>query len=81
MEMRVTYDKEGDAAYIYLTPIPPGAAVRQEHVTGEAKGELILDFDRVGRLLGIEVLGASRYLPPSVIAAAESIGGESGGTE
>jgi uncharacterized protein YuzE len=33
-------------------------------------GEIILDFNDAGHLLGVEVLGASAVLSPDVIAAA-----------
>jgi uncharacterized protein YuzE len=69
----VTYSKAADAAYIYLRPIEPGGAVRQETVTGVAEGNVLLDFDRDGRLIGIEILEASRFLPVNVIAAADLI--------
>jgi uncharacterized protein YuzE len=73
MELRVTYSRAGDAAYLYLRRIEPGGAVRQEIVGGVAEGNVILDFDADGRLVGIEVLDASRFLPAGVVAAAESI--------
>jgi len=34
---------------------------------------LTVDFDAAGRILGIEVLGASRVLRPETIQAAEDI--------
>jgi uncharacterized protein YuzE len=73
MEMRVTYDGSVDAAYIYLVPIQAGDV--DATVTGEDEaGSVNLDFDRDGRLLGIEVLAASRWLPREVIERAERIG-------
>lgn len=76
MDLRVRYSRAGDAAYIYLRPIEPGGAVRQEIVDGVAEGNVILDFDRDGRLVGIEVLDASRFLPADLLAAADSIDDE-----
>lgn len=68
----VTYAAAEDALYAYLvSEIPPGSAVRQ--VIAEAvpdRGEVILDFDSHGVLLGIEVLGASTLVSPELIAAA-----------
>jgi uncharacterized protein YuzE len=68
--MRITYDPEdGGAAYVYLVErIRPGEARRQE-VTGD--GRVVLDFDALGRLLGVEVLEANTLLRPETIAAAE----------
>jgi uncharacterized protein YuzE len=62
MELEVTYDAAANAAYIYLVPIGPGEAVRQEVVKfdGPGAGEIILDFNRSGQLIGIEILDALR---------------------
>lgn len=48
-----TYDAEIDAAYIYLGSRPHAAAKTLEVRT---RG-IYLDFDKSGRLLGIELLG------------------------
>jgi uncharacterized protein YuzE len=37
-------------------------------------GDIVLDFDNENRLLGIEILTASRLLAPEVLAAAEQPG-------
>lgn len=69
--MRITYDKEADAAYIYLVPIAEGG-VAQTYPCDPTKvnGTINLDFDAEGRLLGIEVLGASHKLPKAVLQRA-----------
>jgi uncharacterized protein YuzE len=75
--MRVTYDASADAAYIELAgPLGDGQSASQIHslVTPGGRGEVALDFDDAGRLLGIEVLGASAVLPASVLAGAVRIG-------
>jgi uncharacterized protein YuzE len=75
--MKITYDSEANAAYIYLvTQIAPGEASEQvdEIETPGGKGEIILDFDSSGRLLGIEVLNAKDVLPTEVIEGATEIG-------
>jgi uncharacterized protein YuzE len=64
--MRVTFDRRANAAYIYLVDIGSGEAVRQE-----VAGPVILDFDRSGHLVGIEVLRATKFLPQEVLDAAE----------
>jgi uncharacterized protein YuzE len=72
--MRVTYDPEVDASYIYLRAIEPGGSkttVPVREAEGVAAGNLILDFDADGRLIGIEVLCASRVLPCELLAEAE----------
>lgn len=59
--MRITYDRTVDAAYVYLIEIETGAAVSQKHVALDG-GEIIIDFDKDGYLLGIEILGANSIL-------------------
>ena len=54
--MRITYDVEGDAAYIYLTDTVT------EPETVRVDDDINLDFDAGGRLVGSEVLAASERL-------------------
>ncbi len=57
--MKLEYDKEADAAYIYLVyPINKGEVKK----TIELNNNIIVDFDSKGKLLGIEVLNASKVL-------------------
>lgn len=66
--MRVKYDAEGDAAYIYLRKIAPGEAEYTHTVEFEGQEDIInLDFDRDGRLIGVEALSASRQLPAELL--------------
>ena len=54
--VKITYDVEVDAAYIYLTDtISEPETVQIDH-------DINLDFDAHGRLVGIEVLAASERL-------------------
>ena len=74
--MRVTYDAVGDAAYVELAgPIAAGGVASQTHslVAPGGGGEIALDFDADGRLVGLEVLNASAVLPESVLADAVRI--------
>ena len=59
--MKMSYDPQVDAAYIRLAE---GPATEGEEV---APG-IVLDFDAEGRVLGIEVLHASKTLAPSAVA-------------
>ncbi len=52
----ITYDPEADAVYIY---VGGGKVDRQ----GEA-GPFIYDMDAEGRIVGIEILSASKVLAP-----------------
>ena len=70
--MIVTYDPETDAAYIYLDVPTPGSAARTLICDEpEAAGAFHLDLDKSGRLIGIEILGAKRALPASLLASAK----------
>lgn len=57
----ITYDPESGSAYISLVPedagFIPRAAVTLEEVEalGDAAGDIVLDLDEEGRLVGIEV--------------------------
>jgi len=71
--MRVTYSASADAAYIYVVEeIADGEARITVSPDGLA-AVVILDFDAGGRLLGIEVLGASHRLPADLLRSAEPI--------
>jgi uncharacterized protein YuzE len=71
--MRITYDPDVDAAYIYLSEtFGDGEAT---HTYGcdpaEVGGMINLDFDDHGRMLGIEVMDASHHLPEQLLKDAE----------
>ena len=53
----MTYDPEADAAYIYLSRGCQIASI------GEV-GPFICDFDSEARVIGIEILDASKVLAP-----------------
>lgn len=56
----ITYDADADAAYIYLTNgLTPGQSVTQIM----ANSNIILDFDRDGHLIGIELLRGNLLHP------------------
>lgn len=67
--MRVEYDPEVDAAYIYISdPEARQGTVTSLPVEG-APGMIVLDFDTDGRLFGVEVLDASKLLPQELLAS------------
>jgi uncharacterized protein YuzE len=68
--MRIEYDPEADAAYITLVEKGSGSRVAQTVPVdpAEVNGEINLDFEESGRLIGIEVLDASRLLPPEALS-------------
>jgi uncharacterized protein YuzE len=67
--MRLTYDPDVDAAYVYLVDqIRPGGVARTVPVDSLPSQMVInLDFDASDRLLGVEILDASRVLPPELL--------------
>ncbi len=69
--MRMTFDAEADAAYIYVSE---SSRMASDYETcGRAVdggGAIILAYDQDSRLIGVEILGASRLLPPDAIANA-----------
>ena len=76
--MKITYDPQVDAAYIQLADeILPGQSSEQIHsiVTPGGTGEVTIDFDVNGTMLGIEILHAKDVLPGSVIQNATVISG------
>ncbi len=71
-DRRVTYDPSADAAYVYFRPIEPGGSRVQCPVEcPEAAAIVVLDLDREGRLIGVEIVGARQGLPAELLTAAE----------
>lgn len=72
--MRVSYDREADAAYIYLTdePLMPGRDTIPVATPGGPPGtEGIINLDyREGKIVGLEVLDAARWLHPDLLGEA-----------
>jgi len=64
MIMRIEYDKEADAVYIYIvSDIKEGEAKK----TLQLNDDIILDFDKNEKLLDIEVLNASKHLSKDIL--------------
>jgi uncharacterized protein YuzE len=73
----ITYDDGADIAYIQLVPETRPGQVADTVCLSDAEGApderlwgINLDFDESDKLIGIEVEGASRALPPDVLARA-----------
>jgi len=60
--MKFEYDKESDAAYIYLDETIAEGEVDK---TIELNDNIIVDFNKMGKLIGIEILDASKVLSKS----------------
>lgn len=65
--MKIEYDKDANAAYIYIVE---NIAVDEAVKTIELNDNIILDFDKNGKLLGIEVLNASKVLNKELLVSA-----------
>lgn len=68
--MHLTYAKEVDAAYIYFkTPLKKGEIKK----TVDINEDIFLDFDKQGRILGLEVLDAKKKLDKKLMKQAVQI--------
>jgi uncharacterized protein YuzE len=67
--MKFNYDPKANAGYITVAQsIAPGeVAVTIPAETPAGEGYIFLDFDKNGKLLGIEILGAQTILPQSIL--------------
>jgi len=63
MEMRITFDKDADAAYIYFKEIGQG----EVKTTISLNESVNVDLDEEGKTLGIEILDASKNLPTDAL--------------
>jgi uncharacterized protein YuzE len=74
--VKITFDPTADAAYIYLVDeiAPGGVAKTYPCDPREVGGMINLDFDSDGRLLGIEVLDASKKLSAELLRQAIVLG-------
>ena len=59
--MRVRYDEEVDALYIRLKE-------SKYHESDEVKEGVILDYDKEGNVIGVEILDATSYLLPEELS-------------
>jgi uncharacterized protein YuzE len=70
--MKIKYDKSADAAYLYLKDSIGVGEVAKTYCCDpvEVQGQINIDFDADGRLVGIEILDASTRLPPEIFESA-----------
>ena len=64
--IKITFDKEADAAYIYLKDILPGEVAE----TISLNDSVNIDLDKDGKTLGIEILDATKNLPINTLKSA-----------
>ena len=67
--MDTEYDPQADSAFVWLTAKPTGkkSVVHKELWPEELKGKIGLLFDVNKKLIGVEVLEASNYLPAELL--------------
>ena len=73
--MRITYDSQADAAYVYLTDtalMPGRDSVPMDPPDG-VHAMVVLDW-KDGKIVGLEILDASALLHEDLLAEAERIG-------
>lgn len=70
--IRITYQQDSDVAYIVLNGELP-RTVDESRICEEIGDpvETILDLDKSGRIIGIEVRNATRRLPEGLLVDAE----------
>ncbi len=63
--MKCEYDKQVDAAYVYLQyPLKEGEVKK----TIEVDKNIILDYDKTGKLVGVEILNASKVMNKNALS-------------
>lgn len=67
--MKIIYDKEADAAYIYLKDKIEKGEIKDTISMNE---NIIVDFDSNKKLIGIEILSASKIIPKDAVAALQT---------
>jgi uncharacterized protein YuzE len=75
--VNIIYDLASDSAYIQLVEEIGAGGVAFTYACDptEVKGMIHLDFNDTGCLVGVEVMSASKKLPPSLLRAAIQPGG------
>jgi uncharacterized protein YuzE len=62
-----TYDSDADAAYIYFDHPIAARAAEQTVAFDSDHGMLNLDLNADGHVLGLEIVGARKHLPPALL--------------
>lgn len=64
--MIIRYDKKADAAYVYLTEDLEEKAVKTYPIDPEG-GEILVDINKEGKIIGVEILDASKKLHKNIL--------------
>lgn len=68
--MKLEYDKDANAAYLYIVDSIKRGGVAK---TLSLNDNILLDFDKKGRVLGVEILSARKLLSRKVLMKAKRI--------
>ena len=63
MEAVFEYDSQADALYIYFGKTPKQVTPHRLIEDADLAEDIAMDFDEKERIVGIEILAASRYFP------------------
>ncbi|WP_127474368.1 DUF2283 domain-containing protein [Microbacterium sp. LAM7116] len=63
----------GRCCVLHLGVVSRCRRVRENVVIERTQGTIVLDFDAGGRVLGVEILGATRLLTPETLEGAEPL--------
>jgi uncharacterized protein YuzE len=63
--MRMKYDREADALYVHFSDAKIDGSE-------EVRPGVILDYDKEGRIVGIEVLDAGRQMAPDALSGLQA---------
>ena len=69
--MEIVFDPDADAAFIYFVTDTQDVACTEPVDVAFEGATVILMMNASGRLMGLELLGASKILPASVMEAAQ----------
>lgn len=75
--MKITFDEGANAAYIYFSNSKKTKGTVKKTIPLEPSNEgpeLFVDIDKNNKIIGIEILDASLFLPEEIIKRAEKIG-------
>lgn len=69
-KLLIEFDSEADAAYVYFDENQQGKITATDSFKIEGHldfGTLNIDFDKNGKIMGLEILAAKKVLPSSLI--------------
>ncbi|MGH2767508.1 MAG: DUF2283 domain-containing protein [Actinomycetota bacterium] len=71
--MRITFDREANIAYFQFSANKSRLRRTIELEGHGLRGDLLLDVDEQGRIVGLEVTGASQVLPNEILSEARRL--------